>query len=95
MDQNTSPDPVQVERIRSTLDAAFTASMDRHLLNLPMQTEMAKVAFLHGVFAGLSVMISAEVPTPDEGYRKLLALNEAVLSQLEELDQALVQFGAG
>lgn len=86
-------DPELVERYRATLAAAFTQAMDRKLLNLPLQTEMAKVAFLHGVFAGLSCMLKNEV-SPEEAYRQLVAISDAVVGELEELERDLVQYGA-
>lgn len=93
MSTDEKADPVLVERLRAQLRSAFLTSIQARLINLPMHAQIAEVAFLHGVFAGLSVMLSTEV-SQEEGYRRLLALNEAVLGQLEELEGSLVQYGA-
>lgn len=87
-------DPQLVETYRARLAELFTQAMGRRLLNLPLQTEMAKVAFLHGVFAGLSTMLAAEM-TPDEAFKQLVAISDAVVGELEDLERSLVQYGAG
>lgn len=87
-------DPQLVKVYRDRLAELFTQAMGRRLLNLPLQAEMAKVAFLHGVFAGLSTMLAAEL-SPDEAFKQLVAISDAVVDELEDLEKSLVQYGAG
>ncbi len=91
MDLNENPDPHLVEDLGRKLDLEFAKVMKVLIENsapIPKKAvdvldDIALTVFLNGVFAGLGIMLSSPV-TEDDGLRKLVALNQAVLDRLNQ-----------